>query len=109
MAMLLPLTVDELLTTTRAVRKRLDFTRPVEREVILDCLAIAQQAPTASNMRNWHFGTAVWRASRRSSFGPAHAVPRTAASWIFHWPSGLKLGRPARKLNCRRSIGLEIG
>jgi nitroreductase len=55
MAMLLPLTVDELLTTTRAVRKRLDFTRPIEREVLLDCLAIAQQAPTASNMQNWHF------------------------------------------------------
>ena len=52
---LLPLTLDELLTTTRAVRKRLDLSRPVEREVILECLAIAQQAPTASNMQNWHF------------------------------------------------------
>jgi nitroreductase len=51
----LPLTVDELLTTTRAVRKRLDFTRAIDRQVILDCLAIAQQAPTASNMQNWHF------------------------------------------------------
>jgi nitroreductase len=51
----LPLTVDELHTTTRAVRKRLDFTRAIDRQVILDCLAIAQQAPTASNMQNWHF------------------------------------------------------
>jgi nitroreductase len=51
----LPLTPDELLTTTRTVRKRLDFSRPVEREVIEECLAIAQQAPTASNMQNWHF------------------------------------------------------
>lgn len=51
----LPLTPDELLTTTRTVRKRLDLTRPVEREVIEDCLAIAQQAPTASNLQNWHF------------------------------------------------------
>jgi len=55
MATLLSLTLDELLTTTRAVRKRLDLNRPVEREVILECLAIAQQAPTASNMQNWHF------------------------------------------------------
>jgi len=55
MASLLPLTLDELLTTTRAVRKRLDLSRPVEREVILECLAMAQQAPTASNMQNWHF------------------------------------------------------
>ena len=55
MAPLLPLTLDELLTTTRAVRTRLDLSRPVEREVVLECLAIAQQAPSASNMQNWHF------------------------------------------------------
>lgn len=46
---------DELLTTTRAVRKRLDFDRPVPDEVIRECLAVAQQAPTASNRQNWHF------------------------------------------------------
>jgi nitroreductase len=40
----LTLTTDELLTTTRAVRKRLDFTRPVPRAVIEECLTIAQQA-----------------------------------------------------------------
>jgi nitroreductase len=53
--MLLELTPDELLSTTRAVRKRLDLTRPVEREVIEDCLRLAQQAPTASYSQNWHF------------------------------------------------------
>ena len=46
---------DELLTTTRAVRKRLDFDRAVPDEVIHECLAVAQQAPTASNRQNWHF------------------------------------------------------
>ena len=46
---------DELLTTTRAVRKRLDFDRPVPDAVIRECLAVAQQAPTASNRQNWHF------------------------------------------------------
>ena len=51
----LPLSSDELLTTTRSVRKRLDLTRPVEREVIEECLRIAQQAPSASNLQNWHF------------------------------------------------------
>jgi nitroreductase len=45
--------VDEVLTTTRAVRRRLDLTRPVEREVILECLRVAVQAPTASNEQNW--------------------------------------------------------
>jgi nitroreductase len=53
--MSLSLSAKELLTTTRAVRKRLDLTRPVEREMIEECISIAQQAPTASNMQNWHF------------------------------------------------------
>jgi len=48
-------TIDHLLTTTRSVRKRLDLTRPVEEEVITDCLKIAQQAPSGSNRQGWHF------------------------------------------------------
>jgi len=44
-----------LLTTTRAVRKRLDFARPVERAVLEECLAIAQHAPTGSNRQHWQF------------------------------------------------------
>ena len=48
-------TVDELLSTTRAVRKRLDTTRPVARGVILECLHLALQAPTASNEQNWRW------------------------------------------------------
>jgi len=46
---------DELLTTTRAVRKRLDLTRPVPREVILDCIRVSQQAPTGSNQQGWRW------------------------------------------------------
>jgi nitroreductase len=49
------LTNDELLSTTRVVRKRLDFTRPVDREVIEECLSLAVQAPTASNRQEWHW------------------------------------------------------
>jgi len=52
---ILNLSIDELLTTTRTVRKRLDLTRPVEPEVIRECLEIALQAPTASNSQSWHF------------------------------------------------------
>lgn len=48
-------TVDHLLTTTRSVRKRLDLTRPVEREVIEECLQLALQAPSGSNRQGWHF------------------------------------------------------
>jgi nitroreductase len=47
--------VDELLTTTRSVRKRLDLTRPVSREVILECIRLAMQAPTASNAQDWRW------------------------------------------------------
>ena len=52
---LLHLSPDELLTTTRSVRKRLDFSRPVEPEVIRECLEIAVQAPTGANSQGWHF------------------------------------------------------
>lgn len=51
----LDLSIDTLLTTTRAVRKRLDFSRPVEPEVIRECLTLALQAPTGGNSQNWHF------------------------------------------------------
>ncbi|WGX96930.1 nitroreductase family protein [Nocardioides sp. L-11A] len=46
---------DELLSTTRAVRRRLDLERPVGREVILDCLRLAIQAPTGGNKQNWRW------------------------------------------------------
>ncbi len=46
---------DLLLSTTRSVRKRLNFDRPVEREVLLECLQLAVQAPTASNKQTWRW------------------------------------------------------
>ena len=46
---------DELLATTRAVRKRLDLERPVPRDVINECLELAVQAPTGSNSQTWRF------------------------------------------------------
>ena len=52
---LLDLTPDELLSTTRAVRKRLDLSRPVEPEIIRECIELATQAPTGSNSQHWHF------------------------------------------------------
>ncbi len=55
MADLLPLDPDQLLSTTRAVRKRLDLTRPVPRSVIEECLALAVQAPSGSNRQAWQF------------------------------------------------------
>jgi len=48
-------TTDALLSTTRAVRKRLDLDKPVPREVILECIALSQQAPTGSNTQGWRW------------------------------------------------------
>lgn len=53
--MALELSNDELLTTTRSVRKRLDFDRPVPREILMECLEIALQAPTGSNAQGWQW------------------------------------------------------
>tara|TARA_B100000029_G_scaffold468044_1_gene504719 strand:- start:139 stop:783 length:645 start_codon:yes stop_codon:yes gene_type:complete len=59
---------DRLLSTTRSVRKRLDFTRPVEREVVLDCVRLSQQAPTGSNTQKWAW-LLVDEAERRRRLG----------------------------------------
>ena len=53
--MTLNLSVDEVLTTTRSVRKRLDFEKPVPREVLMECLELALQAPTGSNAQGWQW------------------------------------------------------
>ena len=53
--MTLNLSADEVLRTTRSVRKRLDFDRPVERSVVEECMEIALQAPTGGNRQGWHF------------------------------------------------------
>jgi nitroreductase len=49
------LTPDELLSTTRAVRKRLDFDRPLDLSLVRECLELALQAPNGGNGQNWHF------------------------------------------------------
>ena len=53
--MKLNLSVDEVLATTRAVRKRLDFEKPVEPEIIKECLEAAIQSPTGSNAQSWQW------------------------------------------------------
>jgi nitroreductase len=79
-------TVDHLLTTTRAVRKRLDFDRPVEPEVIEECLRLAIQAPTGGNSQGWRFMVVTDPEKRaaladayRRVWGPYIAASRAAA------------------------------
>ncbi|MGZ4435834.1 MAG: nitroreductase family protein, partial [Trebonia sp.] len=47
--------LDEALTTTRTVRRRLDLDRPVERSVVEECLTLALQAPNGSNRQLWRW------------------------------------------------------
>ena len=51
----LGLSVHDVLTTTRSVRRRLDFDRPVDDDLIRECLEYAVQAPTGSNRQGWRF------------------------------------------------------
>ncbi|GAA2020898.1 nitroreductase family protein [Catenulispora yoronensis] len=64
--MTLHLTPDELLSTTRAVRRRLDFDRPVPRRLIEECVDLATQAPTGRNRQRWHFLVVTEPARRRA-------------------------------------------
>lgn len=60
--------IDQVLSTTRAVRKRLDLDRPVEPAVITECLQLAAQAPTGGNIQNWRF-VVVTDAALRAAIG----------------------------------------
>src|SRR5689334_6916249 len=85
----LPLTADEVLTTTRTVRKRLDLTRPVPMSLIRECLEIALQAPSGSNRQGWEWlvitdpdqraaiGSVYKRSTEEYLEAMAAAVPKT--------------------------------
>lgn len=81
------LTPDEILTTTRAVRKRLDYDRPVDPDLIKECLTIALQAPTGSNQQSWQFvvigdpdGRAEVAAHYRASFDAYASTPASGGT-----------------------------
>ena len=65
MSAVLNLSTDELLTTTRAVRRRFDFDRPVPLELVYECIELALQAPNGSNSQDWHFIVVTDAAKRR--------------------------------------------
>ena len=69
-------TVDHLLTTTRCVRKRLDFSRKVEPAIIERCIEIAIQAPTGGNAQNFNF-VVVMEADKRAAIASIARKPGT--------------------------------
>jgi len=78
----LGLSVDELLKTTRAVRKRLDFDRPVPDQVLRECVEYAIQAPTGSNVQGWHF----MLVTERDKIEKIAAIYKKAFDWYRDSP-----------------------
>lgn len=85
----LNLTPDQLLATTRSVRKRLDFTRAVEPEVIRECLELALQAPTGGNRQGWQF-VVVTDAAKRQALGDIYR-----RGWAVYKQESSKLRPPS--------------
>ena len=63
----LGLSAEEVLMTTRSVRKRLDLERPVDRQTVIDCIEIAHQAPTGSDRKSTRLNSSHSQQSRMPS------------------------------------------
>ena len=72
---------DLLLTTTRSVRKRLDFSRPVPLSLIEECISVALQAPTGGNLQVWKW-IVVTDETKRAALGEVY---RNA--WALYLPT----------------------
>jgi nitroreductase len=94
-------TVDHLLTSTRTVRKRLDLERPVDRGVILECLRLAVQAPTGSNLQAWRW-VVVTDEDKRA--GVADVYQRAIGPYNSFWDQSID---PANK-TLRRVVDSSI-
>src|SRR5215467_5692492 len=81
-------TVDHLLTTTRSVRKRLDFSKPVPLDLVRRCLDVALQAPTGSNAQGWHF-VVVTDAAKRTKLAELY---RKAFEMYVNAPETMRPG-----------------
>ncbi|MCC6436699.1 MAG: nitroreductase family protein [Acidimicrobiales bacterium] len=92
---LLGLSADEVLSTTRAVRKRLDLERPVPLELIAECVGLAQQAPTGSNVQGWHF-VVVTDAAKRAAIGELYGRAFAGYRQSPVYAGAIKTGDPAR-------------
>ncbi|GAB3847077.1 nitroreductase family protein [Dactylosporangium cerinum] len=86
----LNLTADDVLSTTRAVRKRLDLDRPVPRHLIEECIDLATQAPTGRNRQRWHFIVVT------------DAAQRSAVADLFRAAVAIGGGKPVNDRDLRR-------
>lgn len=102
--MVLDLTSDELLSTTRSVRKRLDLQRPVARDLIVECLRMAQQAPSGGNRQGASF-VVVTDVERRRALADVYR-----RGWDRYLAEGILGGPPAPTPDpARRTLQRKIG
>lgn len=90
----LPLGPDELLTTTRSVRKRLDLDRPVPLELVREALEVALQAPTGGNSQGWHW-MVVTDPELRAGIGEHYRRSFEAYRTSARYPGRAATGDPA--------------
>jgi nitroreductase len=95
------LTIDQLLSTTRAVRRRLDVDATVELETVLDCIRLAVQAPTGSGREGWRWVVVLDEERRAAVAG----VYRRAARDRFERTAAAAPGERTRRLY-RDAVGL---
>jgi nitroreductase len=96
------MTPEELLTTTRSVRRRLDLAPPVPRDLILECIAIATQAPTGSDRQTWQWVVVTDRETRQ------FVGERYRESWYAYNAAGrpqyARLNLGGRRCPCLRRV-----
>lgn len=97
----LPLSPDELLTTTRTVRKRLDLDRPVPMDLVRECLEVAVQAPSGSNRQGWQW-IVVTDADQRARIGTIYREQTMAYLGSPRSAAGLYADDPDRGATQRR-------
>ena len=101
MAATLDLTTDELLTTTRAVRKRLDFDKPVPLDVVRECIGIATQAPTGSNQQGWQW-LIVTDEAKRAALGEMYQRAFELYRSMPFYAGSITTGDPVRDATQQR-------
>lgn len=95
------MTADEALSTTRAVRRRLDLDRPVERGVLEECLRLAHQAPMGSNRPRARF-VVVTDPARRAAIGEVYRDAFSLYKASPSYPTKEDSGDPGRRATQQR-------
>ncbi len=95
---------DELLTTTRAVRRRLDLSRRVPRHLLVECVTAAVQAPSASNRQDWHF-VFVEEPARKQAVAEWYA---RGYDLVARTPPGARRDGDARRLDLARASSRHL-